>query len=330
MLTFFFNKMHPINQMSVHLSLILMLTFYLFTFSKQMKDRFRFFIIDLFTVVIAASCGVYYMIHADRIATRIVGVDTLTTLDIIFGLLFVLLCLEAARRTIGISIVFVALLFIAYALFGHFLGGIWYHRDMSFVEVLDQLAFSFNGLWGSPIAVAASFVFIFVLFGSFLKKSGASEFFFDLSVSLAGQTRGGAAKIAVFASAFTGTISGSPTANVVTTGTITIPMAKKVGYSPRFAAAVEAVASTGGSFLPPIMGSSAFLMAAVTGLNYKSIAVAAIIPALLFYISLFCVIHFEALRLDLPKSNIKDIPPVKSVLKKGWFYFIPVILLVIL
>lgn len=142
--------------------------------------------------------------------------------------------------------------------------GIWYHRQMTGIEVLDQLSFSYNGLWGSPIAVAASFVFIFILFGSFLQKSGAGQFFFDLSISLAGRKRGGAAKIAVIASALFGTISGSPTENVVTTGAFTIPMAKKTGYSATFAAAVEAVASTGGSILPPIMGSSAFLMAAVT------------------------------------------------------------------
>lgn len=326
----FFGKLDPINQMSIHLSFILMLTFYLFTFSKKINDRQRYFIIDLSLVMLAASCGFYYMIHAERIATRIVGVDLLTIWDIVFGSIFVLLCLEAARRTIGVSVTFVALVFIGYALFGHYLGGIWYHREMSFVEILDQLAFSFNGLWGSPISVAATFVFVFVLFGSFLKKSGASEFFFDLSMSIAGRTKGGAAKIAIFASAFSGMISGSPTANVVTTGTITIPMAKKIGYSSRFVAAVEAVASTGGSFLPPIMGSSAFLMAAVTGIPYTSIAIAAIIPAILFYVSLFSIVHFESIRLDLPRASEKDIPKLKDVLKNGWFHFIPVIVLIVL
>src|SRR5690625_3181577 len=309
-----FGKLDPINQMSIHLSFILMLTFFLYSFSKQIKDGFLFLAIDIGFIILAASCGFYYMFHAERIATRIVGVDMLSTWDIIFGMIFVLLCIEAARRTIGFSIILVALLFIAYALFGHLLEGIWYHREMSFIEILDQLAFSYNGLWGSPIAVAAGFVFIFVLFGAFLNKSGASEFFFDLSVALAGQTRGGAAKIAIFASAFSGMISGSPTANVVTTGTITIPMARKVGYSPRFAAAVEAIASTGGSFLPPIMGSSAFLMAAVTGISYKQIAIAAIIPALLFYISLYSIVHFEAIRLDLPRADSKEIPRLKEVL----------------
>lgn len=321
----------PMIQMAIHLSFILMLTFFLYHFSRKSRTISSIsFKVDLGLVILSASCGLYYFIHADRISTRIVSVDLLTTWDILFGSLFVLLCIEAARRTIGFTIIGVALVFIAYALFGHLLNGVLYHRKMPVIEVLDQFAFSFNGLWGSPIAVAATFVFMFVLFGSFLQKSGASEFFFKLSVSIAGRTRGGAAKIAVIASAFFGAISGSPTANVVTTGAFTIPMAKKSGYSPRFAAAIEACASTGGSILPPIMGSSAFLMAAVTGISYKTIAVAAILPALLFYFSLFMMVHFEAIRLNLPRAEEKYIPQLRTVLKDGWFYFIPVLVLVVL
>lgn len=323
-----YGKLDPINQMSIHLSLILILTFFLYGFSKKVKPNKILLGTDIIFIILAVSCGVYYTLHADIIATRAVGVDQLTSADVFFGLIFVILCIEAARRTIGFSIILVALLFIVYALYGHLIGGIWYHREMASTEVLDHLAFSFNGLWGSPIAVAASFVFIFVLFGAFLQKSGAGQFFFDLSISIAGRSRGGAAKIAVIASAFFGTISGSPTANVVTTGAFTIPMAKKVGYSPRFAAAVESVASTGGSILPPIMGSSAFLMAAVTGIPYGSIVIAAILPALLYYLSLYSMVHFEALRKDLPRAEAKDIPKLSKVLKEGWFHFVPVILLV--
>lgn len=324
-----FARIEAINQMSIHLSFILVLTFYLYTFSQSIQSHRVFQSIDNMLVIIAGSCGVYYLIHAERIATRIVGVDVLTNWDIMFGLAFVLLCIEAVRRTIGFGIIVVALLFIAYALYGHMLDGIWYHHEISPRDVLDHLAFSYNGLWGSPISVAASFVFIFILFGAFLQKSGAGEFFFDLSVSVAGRTRGGPAKIAVIASALFGSISGSPTANVVTTGTFTIPMAKKAGYSPRFAAAIEACASTGGSLLPPIMGSSAFLMAAVTGITYKTIAIAAILPGILFYLSLFSIVHFEALRLNLPRMEAKDIPNIKKVLKDGWFHLIPVIVLVV-
>lgn len=323
-----FARIEPMNQMSIHFSFILVLTFFLYTFSENIQSHKVFQSIDIILILIAGSCGIYYLIHAERIATRIVGVDVLTYWDIIFGLAFVLLCIEAARRTIGLAIILVALLFIVYARYGHMLNGIWYHHEISFVDILDHLAFSYNGLWGSPISVAASFVFIFILFGAFLQKSGAGEFFFNLSVAVAGRTRGGSAKIAILASALFGSISGSPTANVVTTGPFTIPMAKKTGYSPRMAAAIEACASTGGSLLPPIMGSSAFLMAAVTGISYKTIVIAAILPGILFYLSLFSIVHFEALRLDLPRMAAKDIPSLKKVLKDGWFHFIPVIVLV--
>lgn len=324
-----FARIEPINQMSIHFSFILVLTFSLYTFSAHIKSSRAFQFIDGIFVFVAGSCGIYYFIHAERIARRVVGVDALTTWDIIFGLAFVVLCIEAARRTIGLAIIIVALFFMGYALFGHLLTGIWFHHEISFIEMLDHLAFSYNGLWGSPISVAASFVFMFILFGAFLQKSGAGEFFFNLSTAMAGRTRGGSAKIAILASALFGSISGSPTANVVTTGPLTIPMAKKTGYSPRIAAAIEACASTGGSLLPPIMGSSAFLMAAVTGISYTKIAIAATLPGILFYLSLFSIVHFEALRLNLPRMEAKDIPNVKKVLKDGWYHFIPLIVLIV-
>jgi len=324
-----YSKLDAINQMAIHLSFILVLTFFLYSFSKQIAQSRVQAVINYLFIGLAISAGTYYFIHAERIALRTVGVDGLTTLDIVFGLTFVLLVMEAARRTIGFSIVAVALVFIIYSLYGHLLEGTWYHYEMSPAEVLDHLAFSFNGLWGSPISVAASFVFIFVLFGAFLQRSGASEFFFKLSIAIAGRTRGGAAKIAIIASAFFGTISGSPTANVVTTGPFTIPLAMKLGYSRRFAAAVEAIASTGGSLLPPIMGSSAFLMAAVTGLPYGTIAIAALLPGILFYVSLFSVVHLEAIRLDLPRASEGEIPKVKDVLRSGSYHFLPVIMLVV-
>ena len=322
-------SLDPITEMAIHLAFILILTFFIYRFSSFEESTIGV-LFDLLFILFSASCGIYYTVHSDRIATRTVGIDQLTDWDILFGVLFILLCVEAARRTIGFGIITIALLFIIYALFGHHLTGIWHHHEMTKTEVLDQLAYSFNGLWGSPIAVAASFVFVFVLFGSFLHYSGASQFFFDLSIAIAGRTKGGAAKIAILASAFFGMISGSPTANVVTTGAFTIPMAKKTGYSSRFAAAVEACASTGGSILPPIMGSSAFLMAAVTGIPYTSIAIAAILPGILYYFSLFLMVHLEAIRTNLPVVEGENIPKVKKVLKAGWYHFIPLIVLLTL
>ncbi len=325
-----FAKLDPIHQMATHLTFILMLTFFHVSYSKHIAGTKVHAGIDAFLIGLSAVAGLYFVIHSDRIATRAVGVDALTELDIIFGVILVALVIEAARRTIGFSIIIIAFIGTAYALFGHVLDGVWHHYEMTPIDVLDQLVFSFNGIWGSPIAVASSFVFIFVLFGAFFQNSGAGEFFFRLSVAIAGRSRGGATKIAIIASSLFATISGSPTANVVTTGPFTIPMAKRLGYSSRFAAAIEACASMGGSLLPPIMGSSAFLMVAVTGIPYKSVAIAALLPGILFYISLLSIVHFKALRTGLPRTEAKKGPQLGGVLKEGWYHLIPIVVLVTL
>ncbi|THE13305.1 TRAP transporter fused permease subunit [Bacillus timonensis] len=322
-------KLDPVQLLATHLSLILFLTFIYFSFSKKSGSSASPTGIDYICSFLALGAGIYFNIHAERISERIPIVDPLSSLDILVGFVFVVLSIEAARRTIGMPIVIIVFIGIGYALWGHHLGGLIWHREFSFSEVVEDLAFSFNGLWGSPIAVAASFVYMFLLFGAFLQKAGAGEFFFQLSTALAGRTRGGAAKVAVLASAFFGMISGSPTANVVTTGSFTIPVSKRSGYKPSFAAAVEAAASTGGSILPPIMGSSAFLMAAITQIPYISIVIAAIIPGILYYLSLLAMVHFEAVRLDLPQAKKEDIPKVSDVLKKGWYYFIPLVVLLV-
>lgn len=322
-------KLDPLNQMAIHLSLILALTFLLYGYSKKASKKHTPSLIDYVSTFLAILAGIYFTIHAQQIAVRVPIMDPLSNADIFFGAVFVLLSIEAARRTIGFPVVMIVFLFFCYALWGHHLTGIWSHRQLTSIEMLDELAFGFNGLWSSPISVAASFVFMFMLFGAFLQKAGAGEFFFKLSAALAGRTRGGSAKVAVLASAFFGSISGSPTANVVTTGAFTIPVSIKSGYRPSFAAAVEAAASTGGSILPPIMGSSAFLMAAVTELPYGTIAMAAAIPGALYYVSLLTMVHFEALRIDLPRIAKEDIPQIGQVLKEGWYYFIPLIVLVV-
>lgn len=322
-------KLDPIQLMATHLSLILALTFLLYSSFKRKNSRHVPTVMDFICSILAMGAGIYFTIHTERIAVRIPIVDPLSNFDIFFGLVFVLLSIEAARRTIGFPIVIIVLAGIGYALWGHHLKGLLWHREFSLSEVVEDLAYSLNGLWGSPIAVAASFVFMFLLFGSFLQNAGAGAFFFKLSTALAGRSRGGAAKVAVLTSGFFGTISGSPTANVVTTGSFTIPVSKRLGYKSSFAAAVEAAASTGGSILPPIMGSSAFLMAAITELPYIEIVLAAIIPGILYYLSLITMVHFEALRLDLPKAKKEDIPKVSQVLKEGWYHFIPLIILIL-
>ena len=322
-------KLAPIQLLATHLSFILILTFLLYSFSKKNNSQYVPTVMDYVCAFLALAAGIYYIFYSEWISVRIPIVDPLSYLDLFFGAVFVVLSIEAARRTIGIPIVIIIFLGIGYALWGHHLEDLLWHREFSFSEVIEDLAYSFNGLWGSPISVAASFVYMFLLFGAFLQKAGAGEFFFKLSTALAGRTRGGPAKVAVLASAFFGTISGSPTANVVTTGTFTIPVSKRSGYTPSFAAAVEAAASTGGSILPPIMGSSAFLMAAITQIPYVEIVIAAVVPAILYYLSLLTMVHFEAIRLDLPRAKEEEIPKALDVLKEGWYYFIPLIVLVL-
>lgn len=317
----------PIRHMSIHLTFILVLTFLIYSFTKG-KGTQKPGVVDIICIVAVLFAGVYFNLNMERIVTRNPMVDPLSVMDMLAGTIFVVVSFEAARRTLGGPITYVAAAFILYMAFGHYVpGGLW-HRPMSFMDQIDQLSFTFNGIWGSPMAVASTFVFLFVLFGSFLSKSGCGDFFFDIANAVAGGTTGGGAKVAVVSSGLFGMISGSPTANAVTTGAFTIPMNKKLGYTPIFAAAIEAVAATGGSIMPPIMGSSAFLMAEVAGIPYVKICIAAAIPAVLYYVSLLAMVHFEALKSDLKPMDRDMIPPVWKVIKNGWQYTIPIIVLV--
>lgn len=318
---------NPIRHMSIHLTFVLVLTFLIYSFTKGRGTQ-KPGVVDIICIVAVLFAGVYFNLNMERIATRNPMVDPLSTMDMLAGAIFVVVSFEAARRTLGGPITYVAAAFILYMAFGHYVpGGLW-HRHMSFMDQIDQLSFTYNGLWGSPMAVAATFVFLFVLFGSFLSKSGCGDFFFDIANAVAGNTTGGGAKVAVISSGLFGMISGSPTANSVTTGAFTIPMNKKLGYTPIFAAAIEAVAATGGSIMPPIMGSSAFLMAEVAGIPYVKICIAAAIPAVLYYVSLLAMVHFEALKSDLKPMDKDMVPSVFKVLKNGWQYTIPIIVLV--
>ena len=317
----------PIAHMTNHLTFILVLTFLIYSYSKGRSTEKPSWL-DWMCIAAALFAGIYFNMNMERIITRNPLVDPLSTLDMIAGGIFIVLSYEAARRTLGAPITYVVAVFLAYMAFGQYVpGGLW-HRPLQFMEMVDQLAFTFNGIWGSPMAVASTFVFLFVLFGSFLSKSGCGDFFFDISNAIAGGTTGGGAKVSVVSSGLFGMISGSPTANAVTTGAFTIPMNKKLGYSPVFAAAIEAVAATGGSIMPPIMGSSAFLMAEVAGIPYVKICVAAAIPAVLYYVSLLAMVHFEALKSGLKPMDKDMIPSTWKVLKNGWQYAIPIVVLV--
>jgi TRAP transporter 4TM/12TM fusion protein len=220
------------------------------------------------------------------------------------------------------------LAFIAYNLWGHLIEGALGHGYISFNHFLDINIYTTDGLFGVPVRVAATYAFLFVMFGTFLERAGGGAFFFDLSAALTGRTPGGPAKVAVVSSALFGTMSGSPTADVVTTGSITIPMMKRLGYKPALAGGVEVAASTGGSILPPVMGSAAFIMAELTGIDYAAIVFAAILPAALYYLGIMTQVHLRSIGLGLRAMSAEETPSLGETLRTGWIYFIPLGVLV--
>ncbi|WP_299735082.1 TRAP transporter fused permease subunit [uncultured Endozoicomonas sp.] len=249
----------------------------------------------------------------------------LTTIDLIAGIAFTALLLEACRRTVGWVMVIIATIFLLYSAFGDTLPGALATKAYSLQELVQFQIFSSNGIFGSALGIAATTVFIFVLFGAFLEVTGAGKFFIDLAFAIAGKYRGGPAKAAVIASAGLGSISGSAIANTVTTGSITIPMMKKLGYRPEQAAGIEAAASTGGQIMPPIMGAGAFVMAQFTGIPYSDIMIASIIPALLYFFCTLLYVHIMACKLELKTINRTE--AVLQVMKQGAHFLIPLALI---
>jgi TRAP transporter 4TM/12TM fusion protein len=285
------------------------------------SDRVPFY--DWAFVLGSICCGVYFAINADAIATRITLLDPLSMTDITFASLLIILCLEVCRRTVGLLLTGIVICFMIYNLYGHVLPAPFGHGYIGFEHFLDIMIFTTDGLFGTPLRVAATYVLLFVLFGTFLANAGGGEFFNNLAASVAGARVGGPAKIAVVSSGLYGTISGSPTSDVVTTGSITIPMMKKIGYPATVAGAVEVAASTGGSILPPVMGSAAFIMAEYTGISYLDIVVASTIPALLYYFSVYSQVHFTSVRLGLKGLDKSAVPPLSETMKNGGLFLVP-------
>ena len=277
---------------------------------------------------LALFISLYFIARDPYYEMRLPMVDPLTVADQAAAIMMIMLVLEATRRVIGFTLVAVVLLFLAYGVFGQWIEGPFSHRALSLQEMLDQLIFTTNGVFGSALHVAAFLVFVFVTFGALLDRCGGGDFFFDLANSLVGRQVGGPAKVAVVSSGLYGSISGSPTADVVTTGAFTIPLMIRTGLSPVYAGAIEATASTGGALLPPVMGTAAFLMSDFTGIPYGTIAVAAVFPALLYYFAIFLAVHNRA-RLDrLKPSADTDASGVFTVLRRDWYYFVPIAILV--
>lgn len=281
--------------------------------------------LDVLLAALAGSTMIYLVVNYEAILYR-GGLPT--TLDLIFGALAILFTFEAARRIVGLPIVLVALAFVLYAHFGKIMPGFLAHRGFSWTRIVNHMYLTTEGILGSPVGVSSTFVFMFILFGAFLNKTGLGKFFIDLALAAAGHQAGGPAKVAVISSAFFGTISGSSVANTVTTGTFTIPLMKSIGYLPHFAGAVEAASSTGGQLMPPIMGAAAFIMSDFIGVPYITIAIAAVLPALLYYMAVFIMIHMEAKRLGLRGLPKEQLPNTKKIFLAGGHLLIPLFVIV--
>jgi TRAP transporter 4TM/12TM fusion protein len=317
-------------QRSIHLGFALALIFLLFPASKKLKQkkgRLQIAWYDGILALLGVYVGMYWPINLDEIVS---SVGPLTTKEVLVGALAIVLVLEATRRVVGLPITIIASVFLAYAYFGPYMPGFLAHRGISFDRLVQSMFFTTEGILGTPLGVSSTFIFLFLLFGAFLVKTGVGQYFNDLAVAIAGKSVGGPAKVAVFSSALQGTISGSSVANVVTSGSFTIPMMKKLGYRKEFAGGVEAAASTGGQLMPPIMGAAAFLMVEfIGGISYWEIAKAAAIPALLYFTGIWIMTHFQAKKIGLRGLKKEEMPNRLEVLKKIYL-LIPLFVVIIL
>ncbi len=317
--------LHPLILYPIHVTFAVTLVFLNYpTFKEGKISR----VLDAFLAVFTFAIGIYLILNFQRFSTRIPFVHSATAWDIFLGISLVILLLEACRRTVGLSLTVIAILFIVYGFAGKYMPGLLAHRGLSVERFVDLQVLSPNGIFGLPIGVSAELVFYFILFGAFLERSGGGELFSDLAYSVTGRFRGGAAKTSVVSSALYGTISGSAVANVVVDGMITIPLMKRSGFNPAFASAVEAVASTGGQIMPPVMGAAAFILAQIVGVSYWEVAIAAAIPACLYYVALYFAIDFESVKRGLLGLSKAELPDVKTGLKLRIHLLIPLAIMV--
>jgi TRAP transporter 4TM/12TM fusion protein len=292
---------------------------------KYLSARDRITLLDISLAVIAALAALYVVIDYDGLATR---PGALISRDLVVGIVLVVMVLEAARRSLGPVLPIVAGAFILYSFFGPYMPPVIAFKGVSLSRFIDQITISTQGIYGIPLDVSATIVFLFVLFGAMLDQAGAGRYFVQLAFSLMGRFKGGPAKAAVLASGLTGMVSGSSIANVVTTGTFTIPMMKKVGYPAHKAGAVEVACSTNGQLMPPVMGAAAFIIAEYCNIEYLAVVKAAFIPAVVSYIALMYITHLEAGKLGLKGLEKDQIPPFWSTFINGIYYIIPIFFLI--
>jgi TRAP transporter 4TM/12TM fusion protein len=312
-------------QRSIHLAFAFVLVYLLFPFrTSKVSDHLQWH--HYLVAAFAGVVGLYITFNYTRIMEA--GGDY-ATMDYIFAGLGIFFTLEAARRVVGLPIVMIASAFLLYAYFGPYFPGFLSHRGFSLQRIASHLYLTTEGILGIPLWVSATFIYLFVLFGAFREKTGLGQLFIDISNAVAGWASGGPAKVAVVTSALEGMISGSSVANTVESGSFTIPMMKRLGYRPEFAAAVEASASTGGQIMPPIMGAAAFIMAEFLNLPYIEIAKAAAIPACLYFFGIFIEVHLEAKRSNLRGMSRDELPRMRTVIKERGHLFFPLVAIIV-
>ena len=316
-------QMVNIKHHAIHVGMILMLSFALYpAFKKSSRKKIAWY--DWIAILISLAMPIYVFIrYPVFISTGFEG----ETIDIVYGTILIVLVLIASWRLSGWALPTLSVIFLLYALFGRSVPGIFMHRGYTWQRIVVYLTTDIYGIYGTSIKVAATYIVLFIIFGEVMNKCGMGQFFNDIANALAGHTKGGPAKVAVLASGFLGSINGSAVANVVTTGTFTIPLMKKTGYSKEFAGAVEATASVGGQLLPPIMGAAAFVMAETLGVKYPVIIKCAVIPALIYYLGIIIQVQMRATKdnlLGIPKERL---PRAKQVFKERGHLLIPIIFL---
>lgn len=309
-----------IIQRGIHLLFGVMLVFLLFPAGKGTRWEKWFRVLD-YVLMVSGVLGLAYLVGEDK--NIVMRGGAANTSDLFFGAIVLFVTMEATRRVLGPALTIIAGVSVLYALFGQYIPGAWGHRGVFFDELIGYQFLTTEGLFSVPLGASANFIFLFILFGAFLVGSGTGEFFIKFANAIAGHMSGGPAKVAVIASAAFGTISGSAVANVVSTGSFTIPLMKKIGYRPVFAGAIESVASTGGQFMPPVMGAAAFIMADMLGIPYLRVCAAAAIPAILYYFALLYMVHMEALRKGLKGIPRHELPVLSKVMKEEGYLILP-------
>ena len=319
-----FSPLSSLPTRAIHVGFLIAIALLVHPISKR-ADRRRIAWYDALMAAVAFGLALYHLVFESDLIAR--SGDP-TTADLVVGTLFVILLFDAARRVLGPALPIICAAFLLYGLLGQYLPSAIAHRGYGFDQIVNQLFLGTEGVFGIPTLVSATYIFLFILFGSFLEHAGMVSLFNNIALGFVGHARGGPAKVAVISSGLMGTISGSGVANVLTTGQFTIPLMKRFGYSPVFAGAVEATSSMGGQIMPPVMGAVAFIMAETLNVPYVTIVKAALVPAILYYLTAFWMVHLEAGRarlLGLPKE---ECPNPWDAMRQKWYLVLPLAVLV--